>query len=496
MPRLACFFLLLFACMAPVASAGDWSRYGGDAQVTNNVPNDVGHAVGIDAAHADALQQKWRRDLDGAIVASPLYLDGTEGYRATVYVATEAGSVYALRARDGTVIWQRTFPTYVSPDPDCGNYGVSSTGVIDRARGVIYIAAADGTLHALDLVTGADAAGWPVQLPVDTLTAYVWGGLTLVGSTLYVPVASFCDDPSPTTGLYPTGGITAIDVGKPAVSGAFAVSPPGTLGGIWGWGGASVDPLTGDLWVATGNSEPLGDGEAQGYAEAVVQLDPSLGVVASNRPGGIPDAALDTDFGSTPLLFQPDGCPPLAAAHNKNGELYVWNRQNLGGGPIWSKEIGPDDLATPFTGEPSWSPELQELIVANARVYDQAVPSGVAHFSAAVAFTIGAGCTFPDAPSWISDVGQGTKPPALIVGDVAFVSGGDASVFTELNAATGAVLRAFFLESNLYAGSILAGNEIVAGNVGGTVFALAPKLPPRPKGARQLHVRHIPSIFD
>ena len=83
---------------------------------------------------------------------------------------------------------------------------MSSTGVIDRARGVIYVAAADGAVHALDLVTGADAAGWPVQLPVDTLTAYVWGGLTLVGSTLYVPVASYCDDPSPTTGLIRPAG--------------------------------------------------------------------------------------------------------------------------------------------------------------------------------------------------------------------------------------------------------------------------------------------------
>ena len=116
MRRIACLFLLLFACAAPAASAGDWARYGGDAQVTNSVSSEIGHAVEIDAAHADALQQRWRRDLDGTIVASPLYLDGTEGYTATIYVATEAGSVYALRAGDGTVIWQRTFPTYESPD--------------------------------------------------------------------------------------------------------------------------------------------------------------------------------------------------------------------------------------------------------------------------------------------------------------------------------------------------------------------------------------------
>jgi outer membrane protein assembly factor BamB len=121
------------------------------------------------------------------------------------------------------------------------------------------------------------------------------------------------------------------------------------------------------------------------------------------------------------------------------------------------------------------------------------VPGGVTHFAATVAFKVGPGCTFPSKASWIADIGQGTKPPALIVGDVAFVSGGNASDFNALDAATGAVLRTFFLDSELVAGPILAGNEVVAGNIGGTVFALAPAQPPRPKGERQLHVRRVAS---
>ena len=478
---------LLGSIVVHGAAAADWTRFGGDNQVTNDVPAETAAAFEVDAAHAADLTQRWRVDLDGPVVAQPLFLDGIEGYPSTVLVATEGGSVYALRASDGTTIWHRTFPTFTLDTADCGTYGISSTGVLDRARGLLYVADADGLLHALDLVTGAEAPGFPVTLPIDTTTGYVWGGLTLVGDTLYVPVSSYCDTPDPATGLFATGGLVAVDVSAPKVTGSFTVSPPGTLGGIWGFGGASVDPLTGDLWVATGNSEPLGDGEAQGYAESVVQLDPLLGVTAWNRPGGIPDAALDTDFGSTPLLFQPDGCPPLAAAHNKNGELYVWNRANLGAGPIWSMEIGPDDLSTPFIGEPSWSPELQELIVANARVYDPNVPGGVTHFAAVVGLKIGPGCTFPSSPTWIADAGQGTKPPALLAGDLAFVAGGDSTTFSVLDAATGTLLRAFELENVMYASPTLADDEVIVANGAGTVFAIGPQAPP-PRPAR-LHVR-------
>jgi outer membrane protein assembly factor BamB len=476
--------------LAAPAGAADWSRYGGDPQLTNDVPLVTGEAVGIDASAAANLRQRWRADLSGAVVASPLYLEGTGAARSFVYVAMESGDVDALDATTGKVVWQRQLPTYATTD--CGTYGVSSTGIIDRARGVLYVADADGDVYALDLSTGADAPGWPVRLPLDPTTGYVWGGLTLVGQTLYVPVASFCDEPAPLSGLFPTGGLTAIDVGDATVGASFAVSGPNTLGGIWGYGGTSVDPLTGDLWTATGNSEPLGGAEeTQGYAETVVALDPSLDVVAWNRPDGIPAEATDTDFGSTPLLFQPNGCPPLAAAHNKNGELYVWRRDALGAGPIWSIKIGADDLATPFLAQPSWSGELQSLFVANARVYDATVPSDVSHYSAVVAFAIGANCTFPSQPTWISDTGLGTKPPALIVGDALFVAGGDATSFTVLDARTGASLRTFFLENTLYSSPILAGDEVVVGNSAGSVFAFASVSPPAQTAGGAHAARHV-----
>jgi hypothetical protein len=469
-------------------AAEDWPRAGGDPQLTSDVPLATAEELGFTVLNAGALQLNWRTSLDGGLVASPLYLDGLGDLGPAVYVATEAGSVYALDPITGKVVWRTTFATYETPD--CGVYGISSTGVIDRARGRLYVAAADGKVHALSLATGAEVSGWPVELPFDPTTGYVWGGLTLVGSSLYVPVASYCDEPAPATGEFPTGGLSLVDVESARVTGGFAVSPPNTLGGIWAYGGTSVDPLTGDIWTATGNSEPLGAGETQGYAESVVQLSPSLSVVGSNRPDGIPTEALDTDFGSAPTLFQPTGCPPLAAAYNKNGELYVWRRDSVGAGPIWSIQIGPQDLDTPFIGEPSWSPDTQMLYVANARVYDESAPDGISHFDAAVGLAIGPGCTFPDAPTWIADVGQGTKPPALVVGDLVFVPGGNATSFTVLDARTGAVLRLIYLEATQYSPPILAGNKVIVGNSSGTVFAFAPRSAAEVNTARRVCIKH------
>ncbi len=95
-----------------------------------------------------------------------------------------------------------------------------------------------------------------------------------------------------------------------------------------------------------------------------------LNVLAWNRPEGLPYVE-DNDFGAAPLLFQPPGCPPLAAANAKNGRVYAWWRDGLGGGPFWSSRVGPEDLASAFISQPSYSPDLNMLFISNARDYDE-----------------------------------------------------------------------------------------------------------------------------
>jgi outer membrane protein assembly factor BamB len=464
--------LLLALVAAPAAGARDWLRFGGDDQLTNDVA--AADAAGISSATAPHLGVRWRAALDGAVIASPLSATVTVAGspEQLVFAATNGGSVYALRANDGTVLWQRQLGTVSVPA--CGEtFGISSTGVIDPATNRLYVIGASGLLYALDLATGATAPGWPLQIVSNTGAEYVWGGLTSANGMVYVPIASYCDEPDP-DGTFATGRLVAVDPGGPAIAATWVVSPDtNELGSIWGFGGTSVDPTTGALWTATGNSwsyDPDCDciNETAGYGETVAELNPALDLLAWNRPPGIPDGDDDTDFGSTPLLVQPPGCPPLAAANSKNGTTYVWNRDDLADGPIWSAQIGPEALAAPFIGQPSYSPATNMLYVTEAQVDGD---------DALAAFAIGPDCTIETTPTWTAPAGSGTTPPALVVGDVVFVAGGDGGTLTAVDAQSGATLFSTGLDGLAYAPPAFAGGQVLVGTAAGSLYAFAPPAP-------------------
>ena len=221
----------------------------------------------------------------------------------------------ALRAVDGSVLWKRQVSA-ATLIPACNiTYGISSTPVLDRSRGRLYTIGSDGLLHALSLATGEESrSGWPLRIVQLTGAEYVWGGLTLRGNRLYVPVASFCDKPDP-DGYIADGRLVAVDVVDPRIVASLDITEgPNNMGGIWGYAGVTIDPDTGHLWTATGNGfvfDPECGGclvETAGYAEAVLELDADLNVVAWNRPE---DVAIveDSGFGAAPLLFQPARLP-------------------------------------------------------------------------------------------------------------------------------------------------------------------------------------------
>jgi hypothetical protein len=142
------------------------------------------------------------------------------------------------------------------------------------------------------------------------------------------------------------GVLYAFDLsGAPVLAGWFKVVPsiamPNGGGGIWGYGGVAVDSL-GRVIAATGaDSKPYTPTVPEGYspyAGRMVALATDLGYSSSNllgsplgsyeppHPSPCPGApgVCDMDFGATPIVFQPPGCPkPLTAAMNKDGHIYV-----------------------------------------------------------------------------------------------------------------------------------------------------------------------------
>src|SRR3954463_3753135 len=95
----------------PLAATQSWLAYGHDPQITNFVP-----AGSLRPVTAPLLTQGWTTQLDGAVVASPLYA------RGLLIVATEAGSIYALDGKNGDVVWQKSFGIVETPDDICGSY--------------------------------------------------------------------------------------------------------------------------------------------------------------------------------------------------------------------------------------------------------------------------------------------------------------------------------------------------------------------------------------
>jgi hypothetical protein len=450
---------------APAPPTLSWTAEGGDAQLSNAAP------YGITRPAAASIGLAWQTQLDGPVVASPLALG------STIFAATENGSVYALDAATGATVWIDRFGAQATVG--CGTWGISSTGAIDLDRRLLYVANADGLVHALDLDTGAEVPGWPVRVTDRPEVEYVWGGLRIVGDRLYVPVASYCDAPD-ADGRYADGRVVALALpaGAPAAS-WDTVPGPANMGGVWGFGGVSVEPDGSALYTAVGNSTVLDPScgclvDDAGFGDSVVRLTTELVPTASDRPANVPRVD-DYDFGAAPLLFQPPGCPPLAAANNKDGYLYVWDRANLARGPVFQTTV--EDGTAPLVGAPAWSSRLGMLYDSGAKILlgDQVASGGV------TAIRVGPRCSF--VPVWRRVFGSGTQPAPLVLGDVLFQVGGDAGGFALLDARTGAVVKTFAGAAPAFSPPTALGHAIVAADFAGVVRLFAPpSLGGRPSG--------------
>ncbi len=455
-PVAAATAVLIFAATAGAKPEADasWTSFGHDPQITAfaDAPAFTAQVKGLTLA--------WKATLSGAIVASPLAAR-TSAQGLVVFAATEGGNVYAI-GDQGTVLWHRSIGT-VNANGNCGTYGVSSTGVVDTARGVLYVVGASGSLHALRLTDGTEAPGYPVQVVSRRRTEYVWGGLRLVGSTLYVPIASYCDAPD-RRGVPAEGRLVAYDVAQPSTAAAIFDPVPGAdnLRGIWGWGGVSVS-LDGDvLYTGIGNAEPdVDEGDSDSMVELSADLSETVGV---NRPIASGDGT-DTDLGAAPMLFKPSGCPALLAANDKSGDLIIWRQDALDDGPY--ARIPLSDGLSAFVGAPSWSPRTQMLYDSTATAQ-----SGSTRLEGTLALKVTAKCGFTK--RWFTATGDGTQPQPLVAGDLVADAGGSTGGFVVQRAATGVVVWRYPTSAATLSPLIEAGGELIGGDWSGHLYACRP----------------------
>ncbi|MBV9936568.1 MAG: PQQ-binding-like beta-propeller repeat protein, partial [Actinobacteria bacterium] len=311
---------------------------------------------------------------DAKVDAQPLYLSGLSlmgGTHNVVYVASEGDTVYAFDADSGAVLWQVSLlgsnetvddlPPYgcdqVSP-----TIGVTSTPVIDRSAGLIYVVAMSKTsgsssyhqrLHALDLTSGAEKLGGPVDISASFAVAggattfdpaqYVErAALLLSQGTLYTSWTSHCD-----VAPY-SGWVIAFDAQSLARTAVLDVAPNSGGAGpaIWMSGGGPAADTSGNVYLLTANGAFETSLTASGFPSGADYGNSFLKLVASGGTLQVADyftmsnvldeSSRDVDLGSGGVLLLPDltdasgTVRQLAVGAGKDGNIYVVERGAMG----------------------------------------------------------------------------------------------------------------------------------------------------------------------
>lgn len=315
--------------------------------------------------------------VDGKVDAQPLYLSGltiSGQSHNVVYAATEHDSVYAFDTDSGAQIWKSSMlgsGETTSDDHHCSQItpeiGVTSTPVIDRKagpNGTIFVVAmtkdASGgyhqRLHALDVTTGAERSGSPVEITAsypgsgarssggnvtfDPGQYAERAGILLLNGTLYMGWTSHCD-------FQPyTGWLMAYSEATFAQSGVLNLTPNGSEGSIWMSGAGLAADSNGNIYFLAANGTFETTLDANGFpanhdfGNAFMKVSTTGGSLsvadyfeASNT---IAESASDKDLGSGGALVLPDiqdasgTVHHLAVGAGKDSLIYVVNRDSMG----------------------------------------------------------------------------------------------------------------------------------------------------------------------
>ncbi len=314
-----------------------------------------------------SFKQAFDGTLQGQIYAQPLVADNT------LLVATEENWVYGLDPVTGKVRWEKQFGTPVESGVgkliECTDLeprvGITGTPVIDTASNVAYFVSnsnIEGSpghiawyMHAIELGSGKEVAGFPVtiageakNLPgvqFEATQELQRPALLLMNGVVYAGFGSHCDNPPF------QGWLVGVSAAEHRITTMWATAKDG--GSIWQAGGGLISDGPGQILFSTGNGPgtgaeafPLpgtGIDPAEGrLAEAVVRVEVQGdgNLKATDLFSPYNNEALDNsdlDLGSAAPIALPSAyfgtkkVPDLLLQSSKEGNMYLLNRDDLGG---------------------------------------------------------------------------------------------------------------------------------------------------------------------
>jgi hypothetical protein len=332
----------------------DWTQYdasnAGGSQTLDPLVNVAGAAK-------LALRPGWPLQVADPIIVSPLISSQPIVTSGMVYWGDWSGYEHATPADGGPGGWSTDLGTTIYPPTNpCSDrpQGVIAAGTIAdniTINGQLYPSVLFVAGGGNDTAGGGYARVYAINALTGTIlwTANVEPAPNFF---LYASPLVYTPPGQATPSVYQAlsrrgdscgaayGGLVKLDAGSGTVQALWAAVPNSKCNGNSVWGTPSIDASSNSVFLTTGNGAACKVPEP--YAIALVKLDASdLSVTDSWQLPKADQISSDDDFGTTPLIFSgtvtPGGTPtPLVGALNKNGTYYVWNRNDLAAGPIWS----------------------------------------------------------------------------------------------------------------------------------------------------------------
>ena len=350
---------LLSATILP-AAATDWPLFGFDSARSsfNSAERTLNrHNVG-------RLRERWQTALGDVADSTPILLAQVRVGRAMIpmlYQTTKSGVTLAIDATTGKIMWR--FTTHGSQITD-------STPAADPSGKAIYVPGVDGMIHKLSAARGRElhAPGFPARITRLPQTEKDASPLNVANGYLYAVTSGYFGDAPPYD-----GHVVAVRLsdGKTTVFNSLcsndrklptANSCSQQRSGIWGRGGAVVDPdpaMNGRVYAATGNGQFDANTGGKNYGDTLLSLSADLSdLLGSYTPANYQQLESgDTDLGSSSPGMLPaqasSQTPYMLVEGGKDAILKLLNRAALPGvgGELQEVDL-PDGL---FSSPAIWA---------------------------------------------------------------------------------------------------------------------------------------------
>jgi outer membrane protein assembly factor BamB len=288
------------------------------------------------------LRERWQLALGEVADSTPILLEHTRVGRRTVpmlFQTTKSGVTLGIEATTGKIMWK--FSTH-------GSTVTNSTPAADPSGRSIYVPGIDGKVHKLSAATGHEehAPGFPLRITHLPLSEKDASPLNVANGYLYATTSGYYGDAPPYD-----GHVVAVRLsdGKTTVFNSLcskyrklihANTCSQQRSGIWGRGGAVVDPdssMNGRIYAATGNGQFDAGSGGDNYGDTLLSLSADLSTrIGSYTPTDYQQLENgDTDLGSSSPGILPtqssSSTPYMIVEGGKDAILKLLNRATLPG---------------------------------------------------------------------------------------------------------------------------------------------------------------------